>query len=824
MKKTTAISAALFLSMTAAGGDVYEDLATYDWTSSREPLTAIAREIRDAETPAALAEIENRLIAVLDADTAGYPAKQFVCRMLRRMGTKASVPALSKLLPDEQLSHMARFALTRMPCPEAGAALIAALDKTDGDLKVGVIDSIGRRRDPKAVAALGTLLGNRATALAAIRALGNIGGKDACAALAGANLPAALAVEAQDAQLKCADDMLAGGNADAAARIYDRLFGEDNAKMIRIAALRGIVMARKEKAVDQLAALLQSGDEDLAKAAGRYIIEVPGTAATEALAGTLDGLSAESRAQLLGLLAERGDTAASPAVAGLIRSDDQATRVAAIRALAVLGDASCVPALAKAAAGGGETGQAAIETLNRIRGDGVGAAMSRLLASGDAAVKAGIIKVMATRADRTVAPALLTAAADKNADIRREAITGLAAAAGPEQVPGILALLLSPADASERPALARALSLAALRADDPPDCAEQIAPAVKKADNDTKPLLLSTLGRLGGTAALDAVRGQLDAKNADVARAAVKALQGWPDPAPAPDLLKVIKTTGDPVCKTLAFRGYIRMANLSGNTTPEQRAGMYRQALDLASTPEEKKAVLGGLTAAHSAAALQLAEGLLDEKDVRAEAELAVVEIAANIRQADPERARAALKKAIETAQNAAVKKKAQSILNEMDKNRGFVVTWLFSGPYTQGDPFKTAFAPEKKDAEAEWRPLKKGVGPKVIDLSKAFGGSNRAVYLKTGVYCPAAGKVTLAMGSDDGIQVWVNGKKVHAKNAARPLKIGEDTAPAALDKGWNTFLVKISQGGGDWAFCMRVCEPGGGPLERMRVDINKVR
>ncbi len=824
MKKTTVISAALFLCMTSAGGDVYEDLAAYDWTASREPLAAIARKIRDAGTPAAREAIEKKLIPILASDAAGYPAKQFVCRMLRRMGTKASVPALSALLADEKLSHMARFALTRLPYPEAGAALIAAIDNTDGDLKIGIIDSIGRRRNPQAAVALAKLLENKATARAAIRALGNIGGKDACAALAGAKLPAGLAVEARDAQLKCADTMLAGGNADAAAKVYDRLFDEDNTKMIRIAALRGIVMAKKEKAVDQLVALLKRGDEDLAKAAGTYVVEVPGTAATKALAAHLDDLPAEPCATLLDLLAERGDTAASPAVAALIDSDDAATRVAAVRALAVLGDASCVPALAKSAAGGGDTGTAAIETLNRIRGDGVGAAMSRLLESGDAAVKAGIIKVMATRADRTVAPALLTAASDQNADIRREAITGLAAAAGPDQVPGILALLLSPADTAERPALAKALSLAALRADDPRTCAEQIAPAVKKANNDTRPLLLNTLGRLGGTAALEAVRGQLDAKDTDVARAAVKALQGWPDPAPAPDLLKVIKTTEDPVCKTLAFRGYIRMANMAGDTTPQRRAGMYRQAVELASTPEEKKAVLGGLTEAHSVAALQLAEGLLDEKGVQAEAALAVVEIAANIRQADPERARAALKKAIESTDNAGVKKRARSIIDEMDKNRGFVVTWLISGPYTQGDAFKTAFAPEKKDAQAEWRPLNKGVGPKVIDLNKAVGGSNRAVYLKTGVYCPAGKKVTLEMGSDDGVQVWVNGKKVHAKNAARPLKVGEDTATAALDKGWNTFLVKISQGGGDWAFCMRVCEAGGGPLEGMRVDINKAR
>ena len=143
---------------------------------------------------------------------------------------------------------------------------------------------------------------------------------------------------------------------------------------------------------------------------------------------------------------------------------DEATRVAAIKALAVLGDASCISALASAATAGGETGKAAIDTLNTIRGEGVGEAMSRLLDSGDAAVKAAIIKVMATRGDRTVAPAMLKAAADKDPNIRRDAINGLAGAGGPEQVPGMLKLLLACKDDSERSALSKANAPAALRA------------------------------------------------------------------------------------------------------------------------------------------------------------------------------------------------------------------------------------------------------------------------------------------------------------------------------------------------------------------------
>ena len=56
-------------------------------------------------------------------------------------GGYAETP-LAALLPDEKLSHMARFALERIPAPEAAKALREALSKTQGEVKIGVISSL----------------------------------------------------------------------------------------------------------------------------------------------------------------------------------------------------------------------------------------------------------------------------------------------------------------------------------------------------------------------------------------------------------------------------------------------------------------------------------------------------------------------------------------------------------------------------------------------------------------------------------------------------------------------------------------------------------
>ena len=82
--------------------------------------------------------------------------------------------ALGALLTDEKMSHYARFASQGNPASEAGEAFRSALEKTSGPLKVGIINSLGARRDEKAVAALAGLVtdANRDVAVAALDALG----------------------------------------------------------------------------------------------------------------------------------------------------------------------------------------------------------------------------------------------------------------------------------------------------------------------------------------------------------------------------------------------------------------------------------------------------------------------------------------------------------------------------------------------------------------------------------------------------------------------------------------------------------------------------
>ena len=124
---------------------------------------------------------EAKLIAVLKSADASRKDKIDACRQLAIIGGKDSIAPLAALLGNEELSHNARYALEPNPDPAVDEALRDALGKVKGGPLVGVIGSVGVRRDAKAVGALAKLLGDSdaVVARAAARAMGKIGTTEA---------------------------------------------------------------------------------------------------------------------------------------------------------------------------------------------------------------------------------------------------------------------------------------------------------------------------------------------------------------------------------------------------------------------------------------------------------------------------------------------------------------------------------------------------------------------------------------------------------------------------------------------------------------------
>ncbi|HWB00553.1 MAG TPA: HEAT repeat domain-containing protein [Pirellulales bacterium] len=218
-------------------------LQQYDWGTDTAVLAAIDDAIAAAHSNESVRkDLEARLIAALQSNLS-RDAKDCVCRKLMIIGTAACVPAVASLLDKPEHAHMARFVLERMPAPEAAQALRDALGKLDGNLKIGVIGSLGAHRDTGAVAVLAPALrsNDAAVARAAAWALGAIGTADAAAALQ-ATLSSADGNKSPmiDGLLACAESLLKQQPA-AARAIYQSLAGDDQSRLVRLAATRGML-------------------------------------------------------------------------------------------------------------------------------------------------------------------------------------------------------------------------------------------------------------------------------------------------------------------------------------------------------------------------------------------------------------------------------------------------------------------------------------------------------------------------------------------------------------------------------------------------------
>src|SRR5205085_23577 len=71
-----------------------------------------------------------------------------------------------------------------------------------------------------------------------------------------------------------------------------------------------------------------------------------------------------------------------------------------------------------------------------------------------------------------------------------------------------------------------------------------------------------------------------------------------------------------------------------------------------------------------------------------------------------------------------------------------------------------------------------------------------------------AATELPVSLGSDDTLTVWLNGEKVHAENTARAAAPDQARLTLKLKPGRNQFLMKICQGGGEWAFYFAAGQP----------------
>ena len=91
------------------------------------------------------------------------------------------------------------------------------------------------------------------------------------------------------------------------------------------------------------------------------------------------------------------------------------------------------------------------------------------------------------------------------------------------------------------------------------------------------------------------------------------------------------------------------------------------------------------------------------------------------------------------------------------------------------------------------------------VDLTegKAVGYATR--YVRAVLTVDEPMRAVLAIGSDDGVTVWLNGRNIHENIVLRPAHPGDDRVQIDLATGKNILVFRVNNAGGAWRLLAKV-------------------
>jgi HEAT repeat protein len=641
-------------------------------------ITALCLLLAASPAPAAAADAQNssadkqRPLITLLQSSAPSADKALACKRLAVYGDKDAVPALAPLLLDPQLASWARIALEAIPGPASDAALRGAMDKVQGRLLVGVINSLGVRRDAKAASGLVKKLNDAdpEVASAAAVALGRIGGTKAAKALSKSLKTAPEAVRTSVGQgcVLCAERLIAEGKRSQAVKLYDTVRVANVPRQRQLEAIRGAILARQSAGLPLLLEQLRSPDKALYAIGLCTARELPGRDVTEALAAELRQCSPDRQAFLLLALADRSDAAVMPAILQAAGSGPQQLRLTAVDMLERQGTVTSVPVLLNAAADpDAGLAQAALGALTRLPGNEVDADLLARLPSATGKSRQVLIILAGQRNIDRALPVVVSSTSDPDATVRCAAVQTIGLLGNEAQAADLIRLVQATKDSKERADIE--MALLAISGRTGARSVPSVLPLARNDDSALRIIALHVLASDGGPDALAAVQTAIQDKDEAVQDEAVRTLSTWPNNWPddshvAEPLLALAKSGTKTSHQVLALRGYLQYLQGNKQLKEDEKLGKLNDVLPLIKRPEEKRLFIAAIGTVPNARALEMLVTFAAEPDYTEAACSAIVKLAEASASAVPkEEQHKALQLVLDKSESAATKQQARKLL-----------------------------------------------------------------------------------------------------------------------------------------------------------------
>jgi hypothetical protein len=174
--------------------------------------------------------------------------------------------------------------------------------------------------------------------------------------------------------------------------------------------------------------------------------------------------------------------------------------------------------------------------------------------------------------------------------------------------------------------------------------------------------------------------------------------------------------------------------------------------------------------------------------------------------------ASSAREKIIRRARNGAFSEEVMQQLAQVFEKPKPIRDWHIVGPFDrkQSRPFELNSLPyeqsfEGKTGAVTWTQTTAGKKDGHVDLENVLREIDHAsAFARTTVEVDEAMETELVLGSDDGLGVWVNGKKVFEDMGTRGWEPDQFRVPVSLKKGENEIVCRIEENTGSWGFSVQ--------------------
>jgi hypothetical protein len=164
----------------------------------------------------------------------------------------------------------------------------------------------------------------------------------------------------------------------------------------------------------------------------------------------------------------------------------------------------------------------------------------------------------------------------------------------------------------------------------------------------------------------------------------------------------------------------------------------------------------------------------------------------------------------------------------------GHIRDWRILGPFdnTGNGGFHFALQPEQEQdfssahvgrdgRQVSWQEVHSQYASGYVDLAAVLGKQDWSLaYAACRFFSPEPRRAWLELGSDDGVQAWLNGSHVWKHDVYRVAAPGQDLVPVQLREGANDLLLKIGQARGEWGFLCSLSDEDGNPIPDLEVSL----